>query len=279
MAIKILADSVSDIPKSYQEQYQIEILPLMVNFEDGSYKDGIDLNTETFFQKLKTASKLPTTSQVNPGTFIEAFERIIKAGDEAVVILMSAEMSGTYAAALSAVSYLDTDKITVIDSRAISFGYGLMVLEAARLAEAGKSRSEIEAIIKQQATEMVNLFIVDTLEYLQKGGRLSAGEAFIGNLLSIKPIITIEDGKLKSLDKVRGRKKAFKWIFDYLEQQGVNLSDKTVGVFHADDPEYMEEFISELMEKNPPKELIRSTVGTVVGTHSGPGCVALSYKK
>lgn len=279
MAIRILADSVSDIPKSYQEQYQIEILPLMVNFEDGSYKDGIDLNTETFFQKLKTASKLPTTSQVNPGAFIESFERIIQSGDEAVVILMSSEMSGTYSAALSAIEYLDTDKISVIDSRAISFGYGLLVLEAARMAEAGNSRQDIETTIRQQTSQMMNLFIVDTLEYLQKGGRLSAGEAFIGNLLSIKPIITIEEGKLKSLDKVRGRKKAFKWIFDYLDQNGVDFSDKTVGVFHADDPEHMEEFIAELMEKNPPKELIRSTVGTVVGTHSGPGCVALSYRK
>lgn len=279
MAIRIIADSVSDIPKSYREQYQIEILPLMVNFENESFQDGVDLDPETFFVKLKQASKLPTTSQVNPGTFIEAFERVVASGDEAVVILMSSDMSGTYNAAVSAVEYLGTDKISVVDSRAISFGYGMMVIEAARMAEKGLSRAQIVSEIQRQTGEMVNLFIVDTLEYLQKGGRLSAGEAFIGNLLSIKPIITIEDGKLKSLDKVRGRKKAFKWVFDYLEQNKVDLKDKTVGVFHADDAEHMEEFIVELLQRHQPKELIRSTVGTVVGTHSGPGCVALSYLK
>lgn len=279
MAIRIIADSVSDIPQSYREQYQIEILPLMVNFENESFRDGVDLQPEEFFLKLKQASKLPTTSQVNPGAFIEAFERVIQAGDEAVVILMSAEMSGTYNAAVSALEYVGTDKITVVDSRAISFGYGLLVIEAARLAQQGMDREAIAEEIRKQSGQMVNLFVVDTLEYLQKGGRLSAGEAFIGNLLSIKPIITIEDGKLKSLDKVRGRKKAIKWILDYLDNEGIDLSDKTVGFFHADDSDHMEEFLQEIIQKRQPKEIIRSTVGTVVGTHSGPGCVAMSFRR
>lgn len=279
MSIRILADSVSDLPESYQKQYNIEILPLMVNFENESFRDGIDLKTDEFFKKLKEATKLPTTSQVNPGTFIETFERIIAAGDEAVVILMSSDMSGTYNAALSAIEYIGTDKISVIDSRAISFGYGLLVIEAARMAERGEGREAIAKAIGAQVSQMVNLFVVDTLEYLQKGGRLSAGEAFIGNLLSIKPIITIEDGKLKSLDKVRGRKKAVKWILDYLQSENIDLSNKTVGFFHADDEEHMEEFMQEIVQKYQPKEIIRSTVGTVVGTHSGPGCVAISFKR
>lgn len=279
MAIRILADSVSDIPLSYREKYQIEILPLMVNFETESFKDGVDLQPDEFFVKLKQANKLPTTSQVNPGTFIETFERIVKEGDEAVVILMSSEMSGTYNAAVSAVDYLGTDRISIVDSRAISFGYGMLVIEAARMVEKGIPRLEIANEIAVQATQMVNLFVVDTLEYLQKGGRLSAGEAFIGNLLSIKPILTIEDGKLKSLDKVRGRKKAVKWVLDYLEKQKVDLSEKTVGFFHADDSEHLEEFMQEILLKSVPKEIIKSTVGTVVGTHSGPGCVAISFRK
>lgn len=279
MAIRILADSVSDIPLSYREQYQIEILPLMVNFEEESFRDGVDLQPDEFFLKLKQASKLPTTSQVNPGTFIETFERIIAAGDEAVVILMSSEMSGTYNAAVSAVDYLSTDKISIVDSRAISFGYGMLVIEAARMVERGASRVEIVHEISAQAKQMVNLFVVDTLEYLQKGGRLSAGEAFIGNLLSIKPILTIEDGKLKSLDKVRGRKKAVKWILDYLENEKIDLTSKTVGFFHADDAEHMEEFMQEIVTRQMPKEIIKSTVGTVVGTHSGPGCVAISFRR
>lgn len=279
MAIRILADSVSDIPLSYREQYQIEILPLMVNFEEESFRDGVDLQPDEFFIKLKQATKLPTTSQVNPGTFIETFERIIEAGDEAVVILMSSEMSGTYNAAISAVEYLQTDLISIVDSRAISFGYGMLVLEAAQMVEQGATRETIVSVTKDHANRMVNLFVVDTLEYLQKGGRLSASEAFIGNLLSIKPILTIEDGKLKSLDKVRGRKKAVKWIIEYLEKESIDLSEKTVGFFHADDAEHMEEFMQEIIARNAPKEIIRSTVGTVVGTHSGPGCVAICFRR
>ncbi len=279
MAIRIITDSVSDIPLSYREKYQIEILPLMVNFEEESFRDGVDLQPETFFIKLKQATKLPTTSQVNPGTFIETFERIIESGDEAVVILMSSEMSGTYNAAVSAVEYLQTDLISVVDSRAISFGYGMLVIEAARMVERGENRDTIVSVIRDHAKRMVNLFVVDTLEYLQKGGRLSAGEAFIGNLLSIKPILTIENGKLKSLDKVRGRKKAVKWVLEYLEKEDIDLRDKSVGFFHADDADHMEEFIQEIVSRSMPKEIMRSTVGTVVGSHSGPGCVAICFRR
>lgn len=280
MAIRIITDSVSDLPANMIQQYSIEVLPLLVNFEDASYKDGVDITAEAFFQKLKTAKKLPTTSQVNPGEFIAAFEKVLAAGDEAVVILMSSAMSGTYNAAKSAVEFLATDKITVVDSKAISFGYGLLVIEAARLVEKGESRQNIAAAIESSADRLINLFIVDTLEYLQKGGRLSAGEAMIGNLLNIKPIITIDDGRLKSLDKVRGRKKAYKWLIDYLTQQNLDFSTMTIGFYHADEPGDLKDMVDLICTTfGQPKEIIYSHVGTVVGTHSGPGCLAISYVK
>lgn len=280
MAIRIITDSVSDLPEAILKQYKIEVLPLMVNFEDGSYRDGIDLTSESFFLKLKEAKKLPTTSQVNPGEFISSFEKVIAEGDEAIVILMSSKMSGTFSAANTAVEYLGTDQISVVDSKAISFGYGLLVVEAARLVESGRSRLDIVKCIESAADRLVNLFIVDTLEYLQKGGRLSASEAMIGNLLNIKPIITIDDGKLKSMDKVRGRKKAYKWLVDYLNQQPYDISTLTVGFYHAEEEEDLKEMVDIVCSQvGRPREILYSHVGTVVGTHSGPGCLAMSYIK
>lgn len=278
MAIRIITDSVSDLPESIIRQYKIEVLPLMVNFEDGTYKDGVDLTAERFFEKLKHSKKLPTTSQVNPGEFISSFEKVIAEGDEAIVILMSSKMSGTYSAATTAVEYLNTSAISVVDSKAISFGYGLLVIEAARMVERGENRQQVVTSIEKAADRLVNLFIVDTLEYLQKGGRLSAGEAMIGNLLNIKPIITIDDGKLKSIDKVRGRKKAYKWLVDYLSQQTYGIEELVVGFYHAEEQEDLKEMVDIVCSQvGQPKEILYSHVGTVVGTHSGPGCLAMSF--
>lgn len=278
MAIRIVADSVSDIPVSYREKYNIEIIPLSVNFDDDSYEDGIDLTSEEFFEKLQDSNSLPTTSQVTVGKFMECFDEIINSGDEAIVILMSSKMSGTYNAALLAKEQLNiTDQIRVIDSKAISFGYGLLVIEAARMVENNKKIDAIEQVICEKREKLEHKFIVDTLEYLHKGGRLPAHKAFVGNLLNIKPIVTIKDGELVLEKSIRGRKKAMKYIVGWLDEQSVDLSDKTVAFFHAVDEKNMNVLKSKIENNYDIGEIIISNVGTVVGTHSGPGCVAMSF--
>ncbi|MDM8534502.1 DegV family protein [Clostridiaceae bacterium HSG29] len=279
MKIKIITDSVSDIPRKIQKELNIDVVPLSVNFGNDTYYDGVDLTNEEFFRKLKNADKLPTTSQVSPGEFKNVFEENLKEYDQIICITMSKKMSGTFEAAGIAKELLNTDDIKIIDSKAISFGYGLIVIDAARNVQNGLEYNEIIKNINYNVENLVNLFIVDTLEYLQKGGRLSATEAIIGNVLKIKPILTIKEGKLTSMDKVRGRKKAMNYIIEYLEYNKYDFKNKTVGFFHAEDEKYLENFISEINEKNQIGEILKSEVGTVVGTHSGPGCIAITFIK
>lgn len=278
MGFKILADSVSDIPKEIREELGIEIVPLEVNFADRSYKDSFELESKDFFRMLKASDKLPTTSQVNPGEFIEVFKKHIESGDEVVLVTLSSKLSGTYSAAVTAREFLNAeDRVTVIDSESVSLGYGLMVVEGARLKNEGASKDEVIAFLKSRIGGIENIFVFDTLTYLHKGGRLSAGEAMIGGLLNIKPIITVENGELKSLDKVRGRKKTIQWVVNRLKNSGIDFSEKTVAIYHADDYDYMMEFKNRIELELGVKNWIIGEVGAVVGTHSGPGCVAISY--
>jgi len=278
MGVVIIADSVSDIPNGLSNSLGIEIVPLVVNFSHGSYKDGIELDSKGFFKMLSETSKLPTTSQVNPGDFIEAFKEHLEAGNDIICVTLSSKLSGTYSAAVTAKEFLEAeDRIIVIDSKSVSLGYGLMVIEAAQMLQKNASKKELVEKINSRIDHIENIFIFDTLTYLHKGGRLSAGEAVIGGLLNIKPIITIEDGELKSIDKVRGRKKTIQWVVNKMKASGIDFSRTSVALYHADDYDYMMEFKSKIDEELNVKEWILGEVGAVVGTHSGPGCVAISY--
>lgn len=278
MGYKIIADSVSDIPKELREALNIEIVPLEVNFPGKSYKDSLELDSKAFFEMLKTSDTLPTTSQVNPGEFIEVFKKHLLNEDEIILVTLSSKLSGTYSAAVTARSFLDAgEKITIIDSESVSLGYGLMVVEAAQMKEQGASKQAVIDHIKSRIGKIENIFVFDTLTYLHKGGRLSAGEAMIGGLLNIKPIITVENGELKPLDKVRGRKKTIQWVIDRMKASGIDFNNATVAIYHGDDCEYMEAFRNRIDDELGVKNWIIGEVGAVVGTHSGPGCVAISY--
>ena len=279
MKIKVITDSVSDIPKKLVDDLNIRVVPLSVHFGNDVYRDGVDLTSEEFFEKLKNADKLPTTSQVTPGEFIEVFSEELLENEALIVILMSSKMSGTYNAAIKAKEYLENDNIYVLDSKAISFGYGMMVIEAARMTLKGKKIEEIVSRVQYMSENMQYFFVVDTLEYLLKGGRLSKTEAVLGKVLNIKPIITIEDGVLKSLGKVRGRKRAIKWIQNWLDESNIDFSTRNIGLFHATSKENLNELRILIEENYDFKEILESEVGTVVGTHSGPGCIAISFVK
>ncbi|RKD22523.1 EDD domain protein, DegV family [Caminicella sporogenes DSM 14501] len=279
MAIRIITDSVSDIPKKIADELNITIIPLIVNFEGSSYRDGIEITAEKLFDMIEKVKKLPTTSQITYGEFFKIFEDVIKSGDEAVVILMSSKLSGTYNSAVAAKNSLETDKITIIDSKAVTFGQGLMAIEAARMVQKGFSRKEIADKVVYMRDNMVHKFIVDNLDYLKMGGRLSATQAVVGKILNIKPILTMKDGLLIYEDKVRGKKKAIKWIIKWLKDNKINLKDKTIGIYHSNDLEYMLELKKAIIDNFDVGEIIVSKVGAVVGTHAGPGCIAVAFVK
>lgn len=279
MAIKILTDSVADVPDQIAKELGIEVMPLVVNFEDGSYRDGIDITKDEFYNKLSKAQKLPTTSQITPREFINVFEALTKEGNEVIAILMSARLSGTYNSAITAKEYLDNEEITIIDSQLVTFPQGLIVIEAARMALKGHSKSEIIDRVNYMKANMQCKFIIDDIEYLKKGGRLTPSQALIGKLLNIKPILTMKEGQLIYDNKVRGNKKAIKWVINWIKKNNYYLEEKTVGLFHSNSYDFFMDLRKELTCNLDIKEIIETKVGAVVGTHAGPGCIAIAFVK
>ncbi|MFZ5969809.1 MAG: DegV family protein [Bacillota bacterium] len=275
--IKIVTDSVSDIPPQLVRDLDITVLPLTVNFRDKSYKDDVELSSSAFFQMIKTENILPTTSQVAPAAFLETFDSLTKDGSTVIAILMSSALSGTYNSAVTAKEMLIDRDIEVVDSQGVTLGYGLLVIEAARMVQANHTKEQIVDKILYMRDNMEYKFVVDTLEHLYKGGRLSASSAFMGKLLNIKPILKLKDGKLVLEDKVRGRKKAIKWVIDWIKEQKIDLSNQTIGINHSNDEEYVHEFITSIRENFQVKEIIVSETGCVVGTHAGPGAIAIYF--
>lgn len=276
--IKIIADSVCDLPEDIIKKYDIDIQPLTINFDNQSFRDGVDLETRELFQLLNASTKLPTTSQVSPGEFIKAFESY-KDYKSAIVITMSSKLSGTYQSALLAKEQLSKLDISVVDSQGITLGYGLLVYRAAKMASEGCTKEEIVTSIETMKQNIKYLFVVDTLEYLKKGGRLSATKAALGTILNIKPVLTMDDGYLVPYNKVRTKKKVIPWIIEYLKKTGVDFKGKSIGVNHADDLESALELIEEIKKNFEVGEIILSETGCTVSVHSGPGAVAIYYEK
>lgn len=277
MGIKIVTDSSSDLNPELQIKYDITIVPLTVQFEKESFKDRSEISPKEFFRKLEDEEKIPSTSQVNPKEFETVFKKIIDNGDEVLGIFISSELSGTYSSAVIAKEFLDSEKIRIIDSRLVTLSLSLLVVKAGEMVEAGKSSDEIISTIKEDIFKIETFIIVDTLDYLRKGGRLSASQAFIGGILNLKPILTFKEGKLVPMDKVRGRKKALKWVKNWIDTNEFNLSNKKVALVHAMDQEYMNQLKDILVNDYGVVDIIESEVGAIVGTHSGPSAIAMSF--
>lgn len=278
MGIKIITDSICDVPKEYVERYGIRVMPLTVHFGDQSYKDGIDLTLEQFLSRLEKAEELPTTSQVPPAEFIEAYREEIALGNKIISIHGSSQLSGTYNSAVLAKEQLGGADIHVVDTMGITMGAGMLVIKAARLAEEGMEPEAVALEIEAARERLKHLIIVDTLKYLHKGGRLSLSAAVVGSILNIKPILTVKDGKLELFARARGIKKAISAVMDTIKENGWTLDGKVIGINHIADLEHMHMLEEELKREYAIKEIVRGEVGSVVATHGGPGAVALYFE-
>lgn len=276
MAIKIITDSTSDIAFDRQEELGIKIVSLSVRFGDKEYVDGVDLTKPQFFQMLRESAELPTTAQVNPERFEKIFEESVQSGDEVIGIFISSKLSGTYQSAVIAKQMLGAENIHLIDSLSVSFGLALLVYEMIKLRDAGKSAQEICSAVEELKRKQKFYAIIDTLKYLKMGGRLSASSAFIGSMLHIKPIIAIENGEIKAFDKKKGHKAAAQRIAEMMEQE---KPDPAYRVFFGDSD--AQQFINLLKDAVESVADISDSetvaLGSVVGTHGGPGCVGISY--
>lgn len=277
--IALVTDSASDLPREICEKYGIIIVPLYVNWNGETYQDGVDIAPDSFYPRMRTEKNLPSTSQPTPGTYLEIFKDLLDQGKDVFCLTFSSGLSGTYSSAITARGLLDArERVEVVDTLAASIGQSLLVLEAARLIEEGLSLQEIVPLIRNKISRLRSIFTIDKLENLVRGGRLSAFQGGFGNLLDIKPVLHLDEhGKIISLTKVRSRKKALAQLEVEVEKQGTSLRGQIMGVCHSRDPEVAAEMVTMLKEKFGATEVIMGEIGTVIGTHTGEGCIALFF--
>lgn len=276
--VRIVTDSTADIPKQICEQLGIEVIPLKVHFGEETYVDGETIHAEQFYGKLARADNLPTTSQPSPADFMQIYRQLLTAdpADEILSVHLSAALSGTYQSAVLAKSMLgEENRLHIVDSRSASYGIGNLVVAAAHAAAEGRSAEEILKLIEWGREHTGLFFIVDTLEYLQKGGRIGKASALIGSLLNIKPILSLDkEGVVISVDKIRGHKKAMTRAVEMLASYRA-VGKFQLGVAHANSPQTADECLRLLREQFGVDDVLITSIGPVIGTHVGPGTVAV----
>ena len=276
MRVRIIIDSTTDLAPELRGQ--VEIVPLTVSFGTEEYIDGVTITHEEFYNKLIESDVLPTTSQATPAAFAEVFEEVAAAGDSAVVITVASQLSGTCQSARIAAE--DYDNIYVVDSGSVTLGAGILAEYALRCARSGMTAAEIAGLLEKKKEDICLIAMLDTLEYLKKGGRISAAVAFAGGLLNIKPVVNVKDGVINMLGKARGSKQGNNLLVQEIEKTGgidfdmpillgySGLSDALLKKYITDSAPLWENGIDTLRY---------TSIGSVVGTHAGPGAIATAF--
>lgn len=273
----VISDSTCDLSKKLIEENNIKIIPLYVSFDADMYKDGIEITSEKLYELVKANKKLPKTSACSVGDFITLFKQYLDEGYEVFYTGIGSKLSSTYANALLAKEELDTDKVQVSDSCNLSSGIGLLLLKAAKFAKEGKNAKEIKAEIDALAPKVRSKFVVDSLEYLHKGGRCGGVARFIGTLARLKPVIAVTDGKLDVLAKTIGKKKGLKVMLEDIIANKDNIHKDCVMVTHTyadEDAAYLKEVLNNEIGDAVVEE---TTAGCVISSHCGKGTIGILY--
>ena len=278
MQTRIIVDSTADLTAEYKTR--VHTVPLTVHFGEEEYWDGITINHKTFYEKLVESDVLPTTSQATPDAFLQAFQQAKDAGEAAVVITLSSKLSGTYQSAMIAAS--EYENIYVVDSGSAAIGSGILTTLALRLLDGGLGAKEIAQTLEEEKKKLTIVALVDTLEYLKKGGRVSKTVAFAGAVLNIKPVLSVADGEITMLGKARGSKMGNNLLVQEIEKAGGVDFTKPVllgytGLSDAMLLKYMED--SQHLWAGHMDIVPYVTIGSVIGTHAGPGAVAVAFFK
>ena len=275
----IITDTDSSLPLDLAAQYQIQQVPINILFGEEALKTEIDIDDVQLFARIDREGQLPTTSAPSPGQFLEAYQAAFAAGaDEVICFTVSGEISATYGAALTAKDMLPEKIITVVDSRSLSLGQGFIVLKAAELAQSGASRDEIISGAMRLETDSGFYAALATLKYLAMSGRVGHLAAGMANLLNIKPVLTIQDGKLDMLEKVRTRKKAWARVIELTAEAVGNREIESMGIVHVAAQEQAEELAAMLRERiNCPDEMIIANLTAGLSVHSGAGMVGVGF--
>ena len=278
MKTRIIVDSTADLVPSIKQR--LHIVPLTLRFGDEEYIDGITIDHKTFYEKLIECNVLPTTSQATPDSFAKEFEKAKQDGEEAVVITLSSAFSGTYQSALIAAE--DYENVYVVDSGSAAMGSGILIELALSLLDEGKTAKELADILEEEKNKIVVVALVDTLEYLKKGGRISKTLAFAGGVLNIKPVLSVIGGEINMLGKARGSKMGNNLLVEEINKTGgIDFSRPVLlgysGISDALLLKYIED--SRYIWEGKLKEVRYTSVGSVIGTHAGPGAVVVAFFK
>lgn len=272
--IKIITDSTADLPQELYDKYDIEVLPVLINFGEESYLDRVDMNVDKLLERMEEEEELPTTGQIIPNRFIECYEKYLNEGYKILTILMSSAMSGTYQSACIAKEAIESDDIFIVDSKNIAPALGILVLKACMLLEKGYDIVKIAEELEKEKNKVETRVCFESLDNLIRGGRISKTAGMVGTVLGVKLILNIKDGLMSVKDKVRGSKKALRKIITDLESSELDY-DVPVFLVYASEIEIKKELIDYLESNNI--KYIECPLGATVCIHSGPNCCGLVF--
>jgi len=277
--VAIVTDSTAYIPEEFTKQYNITVVPLTVIWGDEILNDGVDILPHQFYERLPKATVMPTTSQATPATMHDTFKGLIDQGYDVLGMFISSKISGTIASAQQAIDMLESgkDKVAIVDSLLTSMAMGWPALTAARAAQAGESLAECEKLAQEACRNSGILFVVDTLEFLRRGGRIGGAQALLGNVLNIKPILELKDGVIEPAGKVRTKRKALDHMLELAAERINGRTPVRVAITHANVQSEAEALLEAARGQFNPVETIISPLSPVIGTHVGPGTLAFTF--
>ncbi len=275
--IAIVTDSTAYIPQDLVDKYQIHVAPQISIWGEESYLDGVDMFPTEFYERLKVSKELPTTSQATIASFHKIFEPLVAEGKQIIAVLISEQLSGTLQSARQAKAMFPEATIALVDSRSAAMELGFQVLAAARAIEAGKSFEEVVDLAERAKQYTGVFFVVDTLEFLHRGGRIGGAARLFGTAINLKPILHIVDGRVESFEKIRTKAKAYTRLLDVVQERLEGKPNIRIATLHAAAEADAKALLEEAVRRLNPIETLISEVSPVVGTHVGPGTVGLAY--
>ncbi len=277
--VAIVTDSTAYLPEKYLQQYNISITPLSVIWGTDVYRDGVDILPEDFYKRLANSKTMPTTSQVTPAVMQSKFESLLEQGYDVLGIFVSSKISGTFQSAVQARELITgaENKIGLVDSLSTTMAMGMPVLTAARAADAGENLSECEKIAENACAYSGVLFVMETLEFMRRGGRIGGAQALLGSVLNIKPVLEMRDGVIEAVDKVRTKQKAIQRAVEVVSERIKGKAPIRLAVTHANSEADALSMLESARTELNPIETFFCPLSPVIGTHTGPGTVALNY--
>lgn len=277
--IALVTDSTAYIPPEIVNRYSLTVLPQVLVWGERSYQDGVDIQPDEFYSRLQTAKIMPTTSQVSIATMKTTFEDLTGKGFHVLGIFISSKFSGTIQSAVQAIEMMGSEgkEVTILDSQSTAMALGFQVLATARAIEAGADLNDAIAIAEKARDHTGVYFAVDTLEFLHRGGRIGGAKRFFGTALNVKPVLTLNDGRIEAVEQIRTKKKAIARVLDLVDEQVKGRSPIHLATLHANAEADAKELLEMATKRLEITESILTSVSPVVGTHAGPGTVGLAY--